>query len=362
MSQDARAQRHSSAICTEPSRRKVCERRKKESLEKRQPKKKELTVFGKAHATNVKVEDHRCNLEEGSAKEPVFHTWRSLNCKNTRVTDEAILHGLFMELERLTKHFKVQTRWLLAVVGSSVRAIVVLLDVDAIDFVQEFLDFVVRACDQVGAGVENGVFNLVSIKLDCGPPVCLVCVLVRPSDEAAQLKEVDLADIERGFLARAHGELIGAGLDQVLLLGSPHERFLFDIEAPGLSSGEGEAKGATGFVTIKVLFTVTDGNVPCFDASDATNAYFVSVNVTIDMETIIREVEFLVEILGGKRFLGIVRIPVENQIGRTRVEHDIRLLGREADLDLARVILIGANVNPAIGALLLVHEVQVDNV
>ena len=80
-----------------------------------------------------------------------------------------------------------------------------------------------------------------SIKLDRRPPERLVRVLVRPGDKTAQLKGVDLADVERGFAVRTESKLVRARLNEVLLLGGPHKRILLETIHPVFSRGERKA-------------------------------------------------------------------------------------------------------------------------
>ena len=190
----------------------------------------------------------------------------------------------------------------LAAVAALVGAVGRLLDPDAIELVEDSLDLVVGAGDDIGAGVDDGVFDLVSVELDRGSPEGLVGVLVSPGDGTSELGVVHVADIEGGLATAAKSELERAGLDGVLFLGGPDEGVLLDVEATVLDSGEGEAKLTASQITVKVLSAIADGNV-------------VGVDIAIDMEIDVGEVEGLVEVIDGERL-------VDDKVGGAGVKDD----------------------------------------
>ena len=190
----------------------------------------------------------------------------------------------------------------LAAVAALVGAVGGLLDPDAIELVEDSLDLVVGAGDDIGAGVDDGVFDLVSVELDRGSPEGLVRVLVGPGDEAGVFEGVEQADVEGGLATVTEGELERAGLDEVLFFGSPNEGVLLDVEATVLDSGEGEAKLTASQITVKVLSAIADGNV-------------VGVDIAIDMEIDVGEVEGLVEVIDGERL-------IDDKVGGAGVKDD----------------------------------------
>ena len=194
-------------------------------------------------------------------------------------------------------------RRVLATVVALIRSIIGLLDRNTIELVQQLLDFFVRAGNHIGTRVSNSIVNLVPIKFHTDPPKRLISIFVRPSNETAQLKEIDLANVETGSTVGTESELIRAGLNEVLLLGSPYKRLLVHFKAAVLRMGEGEAKGPASAITIKVFFTVTDGNIPGLDAA---NGDLVRVKIAIDMETCVRKIKFLVQLLGCEREFGMI--------------------------------------------------------
>jgi len=192
---------------------------------------------------------------------------------------------------------KLKLGGLLWVVVAAVAALIGaargLLDGDTLELAHESLDLVVGAGDDIGAGVDDGVFDLVSVELDRGSPEGLVGVLVSPGDGTSELGVVNVADIEGGLATAAKGELEGAGLDGVLLLGGPDEGVLLDVEATVFGSGEGEAKSAA-IATVKVAIAMTDGDIGSLDTTDGD---LVGIQITSHMLRAIGEIELLVEIL-----------------------------------------------------------------
>ena len=150
-----------------------------------------------------------------------------------------------------------------------------------------------RSANEVGTGVSNSVFDLVAIEFGRDPPEGMIRVLVRPSDGTGELEKVDPANVQRSFASRTKGELIGARLDEVLLLGGPSKRKLLDVKGAVFGIGEGEAKSAA-IATVKVAIAMTDGDIGSLDTTDGD---LVGIQITSHMLRAIGEIEPLVEIL-----------------------------------------------------------------
>ena len=264
------------------------------------PKKasRKLLVLGKAHAANIIVEDNRSNFKKGRAKDPILHAGCAMNRQEALVIIVTEIHGCFREFEGLSCHLEAQLRRVLATVVTLIRSIIRLLNRNAIELLQQRLHFFVRAGNYIRTSVGNSILNLVSIEFDANPPERIIGVLVRPSNETTQLKEVNLANVETGPTIGAESKLIRAGLDKVLLLGGPHKRLLVHAKATVFRMREGETKGTASAIAIKVLFAVTNGNI---SGLDAANGDLVRIKITIDMETSVRKVKSFVQILGCER-------------------------------------------------------------
>ena len=247
----------------------------------------------------------------------------------------------------------------LAAVAALVGAVGGLLDPDAIELVKDSLDLVVGAGDDIGAGVDDGVFDLVSVELDRGSPEGLVGVLVSPGDGTSELGVVHVADIEGGLATAAKGELERAGLEGVLFLGGPDEGVLLDVEATVFGGGEGEAKLAASQITVKVFSAMADGDVVGLDVAYGD---VVGVDVAVDMEIDVGEIKGSVEVVGGERVFRAVEGLVEDEVGRAGIEDDGSRLWGRADKDGAGPVGVVTKRGLAGGTFLFVGVMQVDDV
>ena len=247
----------------------------------------------------------------------------------------------------------------LAAVAALVGAVGGLLDPDAIELVEDSLDLVVGAGDDIGAGVDDGVFDLVSVELDGGSPEGLVGVLVSPGDGTSELGVVHVADIEGGLATAAKGELERAGLDGVLFLGGPDEGVLLDVEATVFGSGEREAKLAASQITVKVFSAMADGDVVGLDVAYGD---VVGVDVAVDMEIDVGEIKGCVEVVGGARLFRVVEGLVEDEVGGAGIEDDGNSLWGRADMDGAGPVGVVTKRGLAGGTFLFVGVMQVDDV
>ena len=318
-----------------------------------------LAGFGNAHAACVIVKDDGAELHEGGAKNPVIQAEGATHSQEALVTSVAKVDSMAGECESLTGDGEGQFGRVLAAVAALVGAIGGLLDPDAVELVEDSLDLVVGAGDDVGAGVDDGIFDLISVKEDRGPPEGLVGVLVGPGDGTSELGMVDVADIEGGFAIAAKSELEGARLDGVLLLGGPDEGILLDVESTVFGGGEGEAELATSEITVKVFSAMTDGNVV---GVDMAYGYVVGVDVAVDMEVDVGEVKGGVEVDGRKRLFRVVEGLVEDEVGRAGIEDDGSSLRGKADVNEAGPIGVVTKRGLAGGTFLFVGVVQVDDV